>query len=382
MIFSLLAIQVRHMFRNPALSVAALSALLGLGSCAAPAEFDAYDQDNDPILQVETDEAARGIGGGPRFEDYDMQWKLSPETLRPSNNDYRVGPGDILELEIAELKASRTKTTVLPDGMLFFDVAEGVHAAGKTLTEISESLGKQLAAYYTSPVVSVNLFQAESQRFWVLGQVKTPGAYPMAGPTTLLEALSKAGGLFSGEISGETQEVADLDRAILVRKGAPLPVDFRSMVEYGDMSQNVYLKGGDYIYMPSVQTRAVYVLGAVRKPGPLYFKDDITAISALAQAGGADPTAVVTKAIVIRGSLSHPRVAVCNLHGIQRGYDRDFELRAGDILWVPKSNWTYVSRYLEAVIVTAAQAVAVNEGEHIIGTGGNGATISINAGIQ
>ena len=357
----------------------AVAAAIGLSSCATPDEFDVYNQEADPHLQAEREAAE--LGNGPKFFDYEMQRKLSPAALRPGNADYRVGPGDILEIEIAELKASRMKTTVLPDGMLYFDVAEGIQAAGKTLKQISAELGKQLEAYYTTPVVSVNLNQAESQRFWVLGQVKTPGAYPMTGPTTLLEALSKSGGLFSGEISGETQEVADLDRAIIVRKGEPMPVDFRSLVEYGDMSQNVYLKAGDYIYLPSVQNRAVYVLGAVKKPGPLYFKDDITAISALAQAGGPDPSAVVTKAIVIRGSLNQPRVAVCNLHGIQRGYDRDFELRAGDILWVPKSNWTYVNRYLEAVIVTAAQAVAVNEGEHIIGTGGNGAEIAINAGL-
>jgi polysaccharide export outer membrane protein len=356
-----------------------IAAALGLSSCAVPDEFDVYNQQADPHLQAER-EASR-LGNGPKFIDYEMERKLAPDALRPSGADYQVGPGDILEIEIAELKASRMKTTVLPDGMLYFDVAEGIRASGKSLKEISTELGEQLTDYYTSPVVSVNLNKAESQRFWVLGQVKTPGAYPMIGPTTLLEALSKSGGLFSGEISGETQEVADLDRAIIVRKGEPLPVDFRSLVEYGDMSQNVYLKGGDYIYLPSVQNRAVYVLGAVKKPGPLYFKDDITVISALAQAGGPDPTAVVTKAIVIRGSLNQPRVAVCNLHGIQRGYDRDFELRVGDILWVPKSNWTYVNRYLEAVIVTAAQAVAVNEGEHVIGLGGDGANIAINAGL-
>jgi polysaccharide export outer membrane protein len=375
----IIAIVSRIFCAAPTALVAAVAAAIGLSSCATPDEFDVYNQEADPHLHAEREAAA--LGNGPKFFDYEMQRKLSPDALRPSNSDYRVGPGDILEIEIAELKASRMKTTVLPDGMLYFDVAEGIHAAGKTLKEISAELGGQLDSYYTTPVVSVNLNQAESQRFWVLGQVKTPGAYPMTGPTTLLEALSKSGGLFSGEISGETQEVADLDRAIIVRKGEPLPVDFRSLVEYGDMSQNVYLKAGDYIYLPSVQNRAVYVLGAVKKPGPLYFRDDITAISALAQAGGADPTAVVTKAIVIRGSLNQPRVAVCNLHGIQRGYDRDFELRAGDILWVPKSNWTYVNRYLEAVIVTAAQAVAVNEGENLIGAGGNGAEIAINAGL-
>ena len=376
---NIFAIVCRIFSAAHAATLAAVAAAIGLSSCATPEEFDVYNQEADPHLQAER--AAAELGNGPKFFDYEMQRRLSPATLRPSSSDYLVGPGDILEMEIAELKASRMKTTVLPDGMLYFDVAEGIQAAGKTLGQISEELGTQLKDYYTSPVVSVNLNQAESQRFWVLGQVKTPGAYPMAGPTTLLEALSKSGGLFSGEISGETQEVADLDRAIIVRKGEPMPVDFRSLVEYGDMSQNVYLKAGDYIYLPSVQNRAVYVLGAVKKPGPLYFRDDITAISALAQAGGADPTAVVTKAIVIRGSLNQPRVAVCNLHGIQRGYDRDFELRAGDILWVPKSNWTYVNRYLEAVIVTAAQAVAVNEGEHIIGTGGNGAEISIGTGL-
>ncbi len=349
-------------------AVGLLTALVITG-CAMPRnDFDVHDE-------------TQLIGEEPDFLTLDLARPLPPETLTPSKAPYRVGPGDVLDIEVAEDASTRAASRVMPDGMLYFNVADGIKASGKTLREVSETLSSELAGDFPSPVVTVNLAEAQSQRFFILGQVKTPGAYPIAKPTTLIEAISLAGGLYAGQnFSGDSRESVDLDRSILIRDGDLLPVDYRALIEHGDMAQNVYIRPGDYLYLPSIQHRAVYVLGSVQTPGPVYFENDPTILSAVAMAGGPRQDAIITKALVIRGSLKAPRVATVNLHDIIRGQGADARLAAGDIVWVPNTVYTHLRNYTQAALVTAAQAVAVQQGLTVLGKDFGGANVTISAG--
>ncbi|MCB1062798.1 MAG: polysaccharide biosynthesis/export family protein [Verrucomicrobiae bacterium] len=350
---------------------------LGLISCLAMVLAGCSMPRNDFDVRDET----QLIGDEPDFLSLDLARPLPPETLRPPQAPYRVGPGDTLDIEVAEDANTRAASKVMPDGMLYFDVADGIKVSGKTLKEVSDALAASLAKDYPSPVVTVNLADAQSQRFFILGQVKTPGAYPIAKPTTLIEAISLAGGLDAGQnFSGDSRDSVDLDRATLIRDGDLLPVDYRGLIEHGDMGQNVYIKPGDYLYLPSIQHRAVYVLGSVQTPGPVYFDNDPTILSAVAMAGGPRQDAIINKALVIRGSLKQPKVATVNLHDIIRGKESDARLAAGDIVWVPNTIYTYLREYTQAALVTAAQAVAVQQGLSVLGKDFGGADVTISAG--
>jgi polysaccharide export outer membrane protein len=345
-----------------------------LSSCA----LSRHDFDADETVSS----GAATLGTGPDFEVVTIDRIVPSHLLEKPTGPYRVGPGDLLDLEVAENGTTRTSTRVMPDGKLYYDVADGVQVKGKSLREISQILSTELAEDYPTPIVSVNLAEASSQRVWLMGQVKNPGAYPIARPTTLLQAVSQAGGMYNGSAGGNsTEEMVDLDRSLVIRNGEPIPVDFTELVKNGDMSQNIYVEGGDYIYLPSVQHSAVYVLGAVQNPGPVRFENQVSALSALAVAGGHDKNAVITKALIIRGSLHSPSVAVINLNGIMRGNANDVPLVPGDILWVPKSEWTYLKKYVESVVFTAAQAVAVQGGIQAIGASG-GSSVTISAGAN
>ena len=96
-----------------------------------------------------------------------------------------------------------------------------------------------------------------------------------------------------------------------------------------------------------------------------------------AVAGGTVHDAIVTKALIIRGGTHHPKVAVVDIRSVMRGKEPDLALEGGDIVWVPKSPWTKLKDYTEAVLITAAQAVAVQEGLGILVVkGGTGVTIT------
>ena len=343
------------------------------------AEF-AYDATSDSGREeITAEEALQRIPKDPTFQKIKLDRPLDRSYLQAPMGPYRVGPGDELDIEVAELEETRARSKVMPDGMLYYDVARGIDVTGKTMSEISTLLSKSLESDYVDPIVTVNVAKADSQRFWMLGQVQKPGAYPITRPTTLISALSEGGGLLTNTESSEVSnpEAADLERAILIRNGDLIPVDFDRLVRDGDMSQNVYVKGGDYIFVPSLTTRSFYVLGHVNKPGPVYFERGATLVSAVAAAGGPQTDAIVTKALILRGGTLHPQVAVVNLRNIMKGQEPDLKLEGGDIVWVPRSPWSKLEDYVEAVLITAAQAVAVQEGLGVLGaTGSAGVTIT------
>lgn len=372
-----------------AASVLLLSAAGSLASCIhwkpADREFRtdagfAYDATFDAeSAGMTAEEALKRIPKDAKFETLKIDRNLDRSLLQAPGGAYRVGPGDELDIEVAELKETRARTKVMPDGMLYYDVARGIDVGGRTIGEISTLLSKALENDYVNPVVTVNVAKADSQRFWMLGQVQKPGAYPITKPTTLIAALSAGGGLLTNTEGGEVSnpEAADLERAILIRDGDLIPVDFERLVREGDMSQNVHVRGGDYIFVPSLTPRSFYVLGHVTRPGPVFFERGATLVSAVAAAGGPRPDAIVTKALILRGGTLHPQVAVVNLKAVMKGQEPDLKLEGGDIVWVPRSPWTKLERYVEAVLITAAQAVAVQEGLGVLGaTGSAGVTIT------
>ena len=293
----------------------------------ASAEF-AYNED------AATADDLKNLTEDPTFEKVEINRTLDSGLLQAPGSAYRVGPGDELDIEVAELETSRAKTKVMPDGMLYYDVAKGLNVQGKTIREISTLLSKSLENDYVNPVVSVNVSKADSQRFWMLGQVQKPGTYPITKPTTLIAALSGGGGLLSNTEGTEVNnpDAADLERSILIRDGALIPVNFESLIRQGDMTQNVYVQGGDYIFVPSLTTRSFYVLGAVIKPGPVFFERDATVLSAVSAAGGPRPDVIVNKALILRGGTLHPEVAVVNIKAIMKGEEPDLKLPRGDIV--------------------------------------------------
>jgi polysaccharide biosynthesis/export protein len=286
----------------------------------------------------------------------------TPEMLSPPAEPFRLGVGDLVEIEVLEAAGTRRVCKIMPDGLLYFDLLPGFHADGLTLTELSDQLAVELAHHYRSPQVGVILRGVNSRRVWVLGRVNTPGLYPLDRPTTLLEALARSGGLFASRFSGTTEELADLKHSFIVRDGSMLPVDFYTLLREGDMGQNVYLKNGDYIYLPSALSQQIYVLGAVNKPRAVGFMDQVTLVSVIASAFDVLPNAHTRRILVIRGRFTAPEVAVVDYDAIRRGAAPDIPLEPGDIVWVPEAPWTNLARYTRIVLDTFVRTVAANEG--------------------
>jgi protein involved in polysaccharide export with SLBB domain len=260
------------------------------------------------------------------------------------------------------------------------------------LSQVKERLEKELTTYVRDrPQIGLHLRGIESKRFWVLGRVQAPGVYPLATPTTLIEAISLSGGTLSlsafanQDVASITEELADLKRSFVIRDGRMLPVDFEALVERGDLSQNIYLQADDFVYIPGNVAREVYVLGAVNQPRPVAYKKGLTVAQAVASAYGTVTGAYMHHVAVVRGSLHQPEVVIIDYKNVIRGEAMDIELQPQDIVYVPYSPYRYLHRYLDLIINTFVSSTAINVGVRAAGqpsAGGAGVFIPVGSGIQ
>jgi len=309
---------------------------------------------------------------------------LDPALLQPAESPFRLGPGDQLDIELVGDSASMTTVTVGPDGKIYYYLLPGLEVWGLTLPETRARLAGELKKYIReTPVISLTLRAAASQRFWMLGRVGSPGLYTLTGPTTLLDALAQAGGLSSSsplaslaasmsvsvpEAGGP--EGADLSRSFLIRQGHFLPVDFQRLLRDGDLSQNIYLQPDDFIFLPSVRTPQIHILGAVVRPQSERMSGSLTVVQAIAQAGGPVLEASLSNVAILRGSLAQPQVAIIAVDAVLHGKAPDVRLEAGDIVFVPYSPNRVLNRYVQLILDTFVRTVGVNEGAYAV-TGRN-----------
>lgn len=168
-------------------SMVLLVVVLGLAACASPGQPPA-----DPGTPAATAAA-------------------SPQTSAPASNtstinaaaaspgdieEYRIGPQDLLELQVFGVDALNRTVRVNSRGFISLPLVGLIQAAGLTSEQVEQALAAKLSEnYLQNPQVSVFIKEFTSQRVTVEGEVKKPGVYPLKGRTTLLQTLATAEGL-------------------------------------------------------------------------------------------------------------------------------------------------------------------------------------------
>lgn len=304
------------------------------------------------------------------------------DLLRPSEKPFTLGPGDRLEIEIAGDPASRAATLIGPDGKIYYQVLPGIDVWGLTLAQAREALERALSDLYREvPRVTLTLREVGSKQVWLLGRLTAPGLYPLTGPTSLLEAIARAGGpaptpVFAtltlggtATFAGGSDEAADLRNAFVMRGGRLLPVDFQRLLRQGDMAQNIYLEPDDLVYLPSAISQEVYVLGAVSQPKAVSCTERTTLLAAIAGAGGTIKDAHLSHVAVVRGGVGAPQMSVLNYQDIVRGRAPDVRLEPDDIVYVPLTPYHTLTRYLDLILTTFARTIGVNAGARAVSRG-------------
>ena len=235
--------------------------------------------------------------------------------------NYIVGPQDVLAITLYDQQDISGKYTVEADGTFTFPLIGRVKAGGLSLRDVEQALRLALAdGFFKNPQVSVAVEQYRSQRVFVMGEVRTPGPYPLVGDMTLIEALARAG--------STTEHAAG--EALIVRSPAASPtpgpvlpaqdsgaevirVDIKAL-QSGRLSSNARLRDGDTVFVPRAEL--VYVFGHVNRPGSYALQQGTTVLQALSLAGGVTDrgtTGRIRIARVVDGKKTEVRVKVEDL---------------------------------------------------------------------
>ena len=230
-----------------------------------------------------------------------------PAQADGGRGEYVIGPQDVLTITVWDSPDLSGKFSVETDGSFTFPLIGRVKAGGLTLRQFEAELKKKLGdGYFKNPQVSVAVESYRSQRIFIVGEVRSPGTYPLTGDMTLIEAIARA---------GSTTPSASLE-AIVVRAPAgksadgptlpgqqgeaaePQRVNLRDL-QSGVLTQNIALRDGDTIFVPRAES--IYVFGQVRSPGAYALQDtETTVLQALALAGGVTDRGATNRIKIVR----------------------------------------------------------------------------------
>jgi len=199
---------------------------------------------------------------------------------RPAPVNYKLRSGDKIRVLVASSLGAQNdyEFTVDATGGFFVPGAGRVAAAGKTSRQIEHYIASKLASRFKQLRVEVSIVRVASIQIQVAGDVAKPGTYLMPGMSTLIGALSQAGG---------PNKSGTLRKVVLSRDGsAERLIDLYDFLLHGNRGADVDLRDGDLIFVPAVGDTIV-IGGEVTRPGRYEPAFPITLAQALKMAGGA-----------------------------------------------------------------------------------------------
>jgi polysaccharide export outer membrane protein len=157
------------------------------------------------------------------------------------SNAYKVGPADILNIRVWNEAEFSGPVAVHDDGMITLPLVGDLPAGGKTPNEIQQIVAKALTKYVVKPLVTITVQTVESKKYYMDGLIAKPGEYPLVTPTTVFEAISKAGGL---------QEFGNAKKVYVLRGSQRIPFNYKEVLHGKNLAQNIQLQPGDHIVVP------------------------------------------------------------------------------------------------------------------------------------
>jgi len=251
--------------------------------------------------------------------------------LTQSAGDYVIGAQDVLSIAVFDQTDLGGKYAVELDGSFTFPLVGRVQAGGLTIRSFEVELKKRLAdGFFKNPQVTVAIEQYRSQRVFVTGEVRSPGAYPLTGDMTLIEALAKAGSTTStaSEEVVVVRGTKGVDGPIAIDAAGDkeiLRFNLKDLQSGAAAVRNIDLRDGDTIYI--ARAELVYIFGEVKNPAAYPIKTDTTVLQALSLAGGVTPNGAINRTKIIRVVEGDKREISVKLTAI---------VQPGDTIMVPE----------------------------------------------
>lgn len=169
-----------------------------------------------------------------------------PDPAGGHGDDYVIGPEDVLSINVWKDPEVSGSVPVRPDGRITLPLLGDLVASGQTPSQLATEIRGKLKNYMLDPEVQVIVTQVKSHSFNVVGKITKPGAYDLAKPTTVLDAVALAGGF---------QDFAKVNKIYVLRKmpdGSQkmLPFNYKQVIKGRQLDQNIELQSGDTVVVP------------------------------------------------------------------------------------------------------------------------------------
>ena len=255
-----------------------------------------------------------------------------PDELTPAGkkNEYNIGINDVLHIFFWQHPDLTMDVNVRNDGRISFPLIDNIRAEGLTIPELENELKRQIGRFIQDPQISINAKETQSQRVFIVGQVRrlysTIGGRPyfhLKAGSTLLDAISEV----------EFYPEADLAASYVNRNDLVIPVDLKALMMDGDLAQNILMMPEDRIVIPAA-LKEVTFLGEFGNPGRYKVNIDTTLVNALSIARGINrETADLYMAFVARNKQILP----VNLKRLLDYADmsQNIIMEDGDIVFIP-----------------------------------------------
>ena len=309
----------------------------------------------------------------------------TPNILVSPDQDYRIGPRDVIEVRIEDAPELSQSFPINADGTFLMPYLKRVRAEGRTTEELAVFIADGLRGrYLKDPQVLVSVKQYHSRTFFIQGSVRRPGVYQIEGRPSLLKLITVAGGFADNygssayvirEIkpkkddsskngasadNGQMSQVADRAQST-GSQGEDLPeyefitVNITGLLK-GQPEKNMFLEPGDIVNIPPLDV--FYVAGEVNAPGSFQLKEGTTLRQAISLAQGMSYNAAAGDGIIFRDdAVTGKRQEIkVDVGQVMKGKKEDVAIMPNDIIIVPNSRAKSVGNaILKAFGMGAAQ---------------------------
>ena len=244
--------------------------------------------------------------------------------------DYTIAAGDKLTISVAGEPEYQTDGVVRSDGKIVVRNLGEIKAQGLTSDQLQADITAKLKDYIRQPVVTVGLSGMSNARVYVTGGGVKPMVIDASQNRTLLNLLTSL---------GDTSSI-DMRNASVIRDGQEVKKDFYDLYVGSDVSQDIPLMAGDTVMLPpTASNRGVYVVGAVNAPKVVIFREGLTLLEAILEAGGFSKFASPNDTKIVRHVEGQEQVIKVKAKHLVRDGDlkQNAVLRGGDLIIVEES---------------------------------------------
>lgn len=209
------------------LRLTTLCALLALAAFSQETEPGPPEEPVPPIQE----------GGGAAVSDE----RLGAAAGAVDPNTYRIGAGDVVSIRVWREPELTSQQAVRPDGKLTMPLIGDINAVDLTPNEIAAGITKQLQEFIINPNVMVVVLQVRSKKYTITGEIGRPGSYPLLVPTTVMDAITNAGGF---------RDFANRKKITVLRGDERFKFNYNDAIKGKNKEQNIELRDGDLIVVP------------------------------------------------------------------------------------------------------------------------------------